>query len=285
MSLNLSNELNFPWWFILKDPPNKEIEIEELIDFGRIRIEFLKEFSKLKSDISNKNQYLINNLIESYYPNYSEQSTMDIIREKYFLSHYFLRICSAFSGRIESWILETEGDLFETLFRKINIQEKLTIFQLLAGSEKKVVFVKLLQSDDIYIPNELISADNLAVHWTLVPYLVSNKKGALINGYVIAPFHVFYKSVKKLFEKKLKLSISNLQENDRFTAFFGSNTLIINEIKNIEKDLTNVSNFTTSNLFFNEGEIEGINLFEKIELFPPCMRYLIQEVKETGYQT
>lgn len=280
--MSVNQKTRVPWWYILRDPPNNEIEITELIKYGEIRTNFLKEFVKLKPNFSNKNYFLINNLIESFYPNYLDKTLNKETRMRYFLGHWQLRIVSVFSERIKSWIIETEGDLFEIMFNKLDIREKLIIFQILAQSEKKVTYVKIIQND-FFIPNELINADNIAVHWTLVPYLVTKKKGALYNGYVIAPFHVFYKSVKKLFEKKLRNKIEKLKENDHFIAFFETNKLIMEEIKKIEKELINTSHYNPTNLFFNEDEIQGVNLFEKLDIFPPCMRYLIQDVKQTGY--
>lgn len=281
MSSILRSNQEYPWWFIIKPPKDKEIEIEALIDHGNKRVQYLVEYSQLKADSKFNNSNLSNQLLDKYFPGLSNNSN-ETSKEHFFFGHWFLRISATFSGRIESWLLEIEGDLFETFFNKLGLNEKLEIFQLLAESEKKVTYAKVIQND-IFIPNELISADNLAVHWSLVPYLVSQKKGALFNGYMVAPFHIFNKSVKKLFEKKLKNIIILLKRNDQFVSFFETNMLIQNEIKDLEKNLVNYSKYDTTNLFFDEEDIIGINLFDKLELFPPCMRFLVQDMKKMGY--
>ena len=58
---------------------------------------------------------------------------------------------------------------------------------------------------------------------------------------------------------------------------------VSNGMKDIERNLVNVFKYESSNLIFDNNEMEGVNLFEKLDLFPPCMRFLIHDVKETGY--
>ena len=46
MSLNSNYDLSFPWWFILRNPPNKEVEIE--IDFEVISEYILFNILRIK---------------------------------------------------------------------------------------------------------------------------------------------------------------------------------------------------------------------------------------------
>ncbi len=276
------NTKNPPWWYILRDPMNRDLNIEELIESGKTRLDMLKSYKINGPEDNKEKKFSFYEFINKYYPEINNNSNLNQAEEMYFLGHWFLRIGAAISNRIESWLVESEGDIFEEILYIHTVDEQLNIFRLIAESEKWVTVPTEIQND-YYIPNELNKNDYWAIHWSLVPDLVSNKKGALINGYLIGPYTVFQKQIKKLFEKKLRKAIGQLKKNQNFLAFIETNKLISDSIKDLEKNL--IVSFKDSNhgFFFDSLDLNGENVSNDLELYPPCMMFLIHDVKEHGY--
>ena len=137
--------------------------------------------------------------------------------------------------------------------------------------------------NDFYLPDELDKNDFWAVNWSLVPDLVGAKKGALYNGYLIGPASIFQKQIKKLFEKKLRKNINNLKKNANFQSFIESNKILDSSIKDLEKNLHLAFKDSSHNYFYEGLDLSVENISGDLELYPPCMRFLVQDVKETGY--
>lgn len=281
LSQSISSK-NPPWWYILRDPLNKELDIEELINYGTTRFEMLKNYKIDELDRSKETKFSFYEFLNKFYPGIDTPSNQNKNVEKYFLGHWYLRLSAAISNRLESWLVESEGDFFEEVLNIHNVDEQLQIFRLVAESEKWVTEPREIQNE-YFIPNELLKNDFWAIHWSLVPDLVSNKKGALYNGYLIGPYTIFQKQIKKLFEKKLRKAIGALKKNDNFLAFIETNKLLKDSIKQFEKNLITTFKDSSAGFFFDSLELEGENLSSDFDLYPPCMKYLIQDVKEHGY--
>ena len=281
LSHSISNE-NPPWWYILRDPINRDLDIDELIEYGIIRFEMLKGY-KINDPEQNKTKnFSLYEFINNYYIGIDINSLDNKGIEKYFLGHWYLRIGAAVSNRIESWLVESEGDFFEEILYTHNSDEQLNIFRLVAESEKSVTKTHEIQNE-FFIPDELIKNNYWAIHWSLVPDLVSNKKGALYNGYLIGPSNIFQKQIKKLFEKKLRRAIGTLKKNHNFLAFIETNKHLSQSVKDLEKNLVTAFKNSNQGYFFDSLELEGENLSSDLDLYPPCMKFLIMDVKEHGY--
>jgi DNA primase large subunit len=273
---------NLPWWYILHNPPNKELDLDELAVFGNIRFNMLKDLKISDINFNKDKPFLFLNFINKFYLEIDKNNFKNEQIEIYFLGHWFLRIAASISNRIESWLVESEGDLFEQVLNIHSNDEQLNIFRLIAESEKMVTEPKNIQNN-FFIPNELIKNNYWAIHWSLVPDLVGSKKGALYSGYLIGHYTIFQKQIKKLFEKKLKKSINVLKKNENFLTFIESNKSLQNSIKDLEKNL--VSTFKDSNYgyYFDSLDFSEGNITEDFDYYPPCMRFLMQDVKENGY--
>ena len=276
------NTENPPWWFIFRDPTNKELNIEELIKIGFNRFEMLKSF-KFEGGLDTKDKkFSLHDFINKFYPSIENRSADNTQTELFFLGHWYLRMGSAVSNRIESWLVESEGDLFEEILSIYSTEEQLNIFRLIAESEKWVTEASELKNN-FDIPDELVKSNNWAIHWTLVPDLVSNKKGALCYGYLIGPSSIFQKQMKKLFEKRLRKLIGTLKNNSNYQAFIESNSLIKNSFKDLEKNLITTFKDSAHGYFFDSLDLDGEIITDDLDFYPPCMRFLIQDVKEHGY--
>ena len=270
-----------PWWHVLKNPPDKEFEIQELIDSGYKRIGLFKKLKEIENSSTkvNSSNY---GIFEEFYPGILNKQQGDVQEENYFLGHWFLRMASANSNRIESWLIESEGDLFENLYVSLNSNEQISLFRYISESEKMIAETITLQNE-IYIPSEFIKYNYWAIHWTLVPDMVSNKAAALYSGYVIGPSSIFHKQLKKLFEKKLRNNINFLKKNERFLSFAELNKDFSKAVKDIEKEISNTFSNSKSMRYFDQLDVGDLHLTDDLELYPPCMKYLIQDVKNTGY--
>ena len=278
-SISLKNP---PWWYILRDPDNRDLNIDELIQYGKIRFEMLKSFKIDGPEDNNEKKFSFYDFINKFYPSIDTNTNFNKNSEIYFLGHWYLRIGAAISNRIESWLVESEGDLFEEILNIHTVEEQLNIFRLVAESEKWVTEPNEIQNE-YDIPNELKKNDYWAIQWSLVPDLISNKKGALINGYLIGPHAIFQKQIKKFFEKKLRKTIGQLKKNNNFLAFIETNKLISDSVRELEKNLTVAFKDSTHGYFFDGFEFNGENLSSDFDLYPPCMKFLINDVKEHGY--
>ncbi len=281
LSQSFSSE-NPPWWYILRDPMNKELDIDDLIEYGKTRFEMLKNYKINESDSTKGNKFSFYEFLNQFYPGIDINSRQTSNIEIYFLGHWYLRLSAAISNRLESWLVESEGDFFEEILNIHNVEEQLQIFRLVAESEKWVTEPKEIQNE-FDIPNELVKNDFWAIQWSLVPDLISNKKGALYDGYLIGPYTIFQKQIKKLFEKKLRKAIGSLKKNQNFLAFIETNKTLTNSIKELEKNLITVFKDSSTGYFLDSLELSGENLSSDFDLYPPCMKFLIQDVKEHGY--
>ncbi|MHA2111666.1 MAG: hypothetical protein ACXADW_19550, partial [Candidatus Hodarchaeales archaeon] len=113
-----------PKWFLLQTPPNLDIELSDWKKYAWERVKMLEQLPHNPSQVVRDN-----------FPSYVED--LDQIYEKYFLGAYLLRLVAATNSRLESWLIESEGDLFERLYfdRTDSVDQKIEIFRLVFGED------------------------------------------------------------------------------------------------------------------------------------------------------
>jgi DNA primase large subunit len=239
------------------------------------RVNFLENLPKNPSQV-----------IRDNFPDHDE--SINRIYDDYRLGAYLLRLVAATNRRLEAWLIESEGDLFEHLYhdRTDSRSEKITIFKKLFGKEnvKEYLDFKYQMDEE---QNEVLaelyeqfhsrrraSRDFLiCVHFSQVPWMVSKRRGYLRKGWVISNEASFRSSLKKAFERLFQ------QEIDKARGLLGVQESIDQAVQDIEQKLAKHTQIRSR---FSDVEFEGRDLQSHPEIFPPCMIYLYSEFNKTG---
>ncbi|NHJ48736.1 MAG: hypothetical protein FK733_13205 [Asgard group archaeon] len=212
-------------------------------------------------------------------PTYYEQE----IYEEY-AGHLLLRLVAAEDPRVQGWLVEKEGDLFELRFRRVPTTEiKIDIARYLFGEENVLDSRQLWGTFNI---NEKIFTEfhvknrrsaSMAVRFTCVPRLVSNRSALLKDGWVIALIEDFAMAMKTTFERLLKERIRETKENvDRIAKSSIKEPLLILK-EELSKIIYSVSSST------DRIQLGNYQLFSKENVFPQCMADLYSEVAQKGH--
>lgn len=268
--------MTLPNWFILQAPPNLEIDIDIWKKLAMNRVHLLENLSKNPSQI-----------IRDNFPDHDE--TINQIYDEYRLGAYLLRLVAATNRRLEAWLIESEGDLFEHLYhdRTESRTEKIMIFNKLFGEENVMEYLDFKYKMDEEHNEELgklyeqfhsnrrrLSRDFLiCVYFSQVPWMVSKRRGYLRKGWVISNEVSFRGSLKKAFEKSFQ------QEIDKARDLLGVRESIDQAVQEIEKK---IAQHTQIRSRFSDIEFEGHDLQSHPEIFPPCMIYLYSDFNKTG---
>lgn len=215
------------------------------------------------------------------------------IYKNYLLGAYLLRLVAATNRRLEAWLIETEGDLFQQLYfdRVESHEERTRFFQAIFGSENVMhyeEFKSIMDEsqnphltqlyEDIHFGQKGGSRRDfiICVHFTQVPWMVANRRGYLRKGWVISSETDFRGSLKKAFEQKFEHEIEKAQN------LLGLREDIDQVVQEIEQHLAQHVQIRSQ---FGEIDLEGYNLHTNPELFPPCMAYLSMELERSGRLT
>ncbi|MHA1330095.1 MAG: hypothetical protein ACTSR2_03355, partial [Candidatus Hodarchaeales archaeon] len=268
--------MSLPKWFILQAPPNLNIDVKEWKKLAWRRVELLEQLPNDPSQVVRDN-----------FPYYEDN--IDQLYEDYRLGAYLLRLVAATNRRLEAWLIESEGDLFEKLYLdRANKEEKQAIFERIFGSENVMSFhefkekmdennneqLKLLYHQYATRRGARFSRDFLiCVHFTKVPWMVSKRKGYLRKGWVVSNEASFRGSLKKAFEKLFQ------QEIVKGQSLLGIREDIDEAVQDIEKRLAEHTQIRSR---FGSDDLEGQLLHTHPEIFPPCMIFLSSELEKTG---
>lgn len=268
--------MSLPNWFILQAPPNLEIDIRLWKQLAMNRVKMLESLTKDPSQV-----------IRDNFPDYDEE--IDRIYDDYRLGAYLLRLVAATNRRLEAWLIESEGDLFEYLYhdRTDSRADKIAIFKKLFGEKNVLEYIDYkYQMDEgqnevlaelyeqFHSNRRRTSRDFLiCVNYSQVPWMVSNRRGYLRKGWVISNEISFRGSLKKSFEKYFQ------QEIDKARNLLGIRESIDQAVQDIEQ---NLAKHTQIRSRFSDAEFEGQDLQSHPEIFPPCMIYLYSEFNKTG---
>lgn len=270
-------DLTLPNWFILQAPPNVDLEIGQWKKLAWHRVQLLEQLPHNASQV-----------IRDNFPVFDD--ALDQIYNDYRLGAYLLRLVAATNRRLEAWLIESEGDLFEQLYydRTDNMEQKIEILETLFGSENVMKYDEFkYEMDEEYNETLAILYDEfhsrrtrrdflICVHFTQVPWMVSNRKGYLRKGWVISNEASFRGSLKKAFERCFQKEIEKAQ-----------NRLGIREdIDQVVQELENkLSRHTQIRSQFSGFEFEDRDLQSHPEVFPPCIINLYFEFEQTGRLT
>jgi DNA primase large subunit len=268
--------MSIPNWFLLQAPPNMDIDVREWKKLAWDRVKLLEQLPHNPSQV-----------VRDYFPTYEEN--LEKKYEDYRLGAYLLRLVAATNSRLESWLIESEGDLFERLYfdRTESIDQKLEIFRQVFENENVLKYEEFKYKMDETKNEHLAELYNqyhssripskrdflVCVYFTQVPWMVSNRKGYLRKGWVVSNEVSFRGVLKKAFEKKLEGEIAKAQE------LLGLREDIDNTVQELEQDLSKHVQIRSQ---FSGGELEGQDLFLHPEIFPPCMLRLYTEFEKTG---
>lgn len=268
--------MSLPNWFVLQAPPNLDIDIDRWKNLAWKRAQLLEQLPNNPSEVVRDN-----------FPTYDD--ALNEIYNDYRLGAYFLRLVAATNSRLEAWLIESEGDLFERLYydRTESIDQKIEIFKTIFGSnnvmryevfkyemdEEKNEILAELYNEFHSAPRGHRSRDFLiCVHFSQVPWMVSNRKGYLRRGWVVSNESSFRGSLKKGFERVLQDQITESQN------LLGIREEIDQAVQDIEQKLAAHSQIRSQ---FADTEFDIKDLQSHTEVFPPCMSYLTYEFEET----
>ena len=267
--------MSLPNWFILQSPPNLNIEIREWKQLALHRVKLLENLPSNPSQV-----------IRDYFP--THEDSLDETYEQYRLGAYLLRLVAATNRSLEAWLIESEGDLFERLyFDRTTPDQKRAIFRRVFGEqnvmeyeefknskdESKNVILAKLYNDYIAGLRRGASRDFLiCIHFSQVPWMISNRKGYLRKGWVVSNENSFRGSLKKAFEKSLQVEIERNQN------LLGVREEIDEAVQELEQQLAKHTQIRSR---FSSDDLEGSLLHNHPEIFPPCMIYISTELEST----
>ncbi|MFW9928782.1 MAG: hypothetical protein ACFFD1_05290 [Candidatus Thorarchaeota archaeon] len=304
----ISNYINsYQWLFLtsITSPPAITIPIGEWEKFGEKRAQFLIDFQHYRESDPTLKNYA--NVIEKHF---GINPTNDTFNEMY-IGHLFLRAAAALNARLESWLKETEGDVFEYFFRQLpNDNDKLKVLQILFGSTsyantaENVIDLIGIDTRDIQNYNLIpIREKGWAIKFSVMPNLIARKllltpsrkakdheedkfkpkirknNSILHKGFIFGFPNYFFGTIKKIYEKRLLNEIYDLKRKDSIDSE------IEKELKKFITKFSEKVKFTplrsNSLSFTNLGP--ETSLYDKMIYYPPCMRYLRSKLEESGH--
>ncbi|MBN1330205.1 MAG: hypothetical protein JXA54_12090 [Candidatus Heimdallarchaeota archaeon] len=201
-----------------------------------------------------------------------------------FAGHGLLRIVAAEDTRVQGWLVEQEGDLFEWRFLKAKTTDtKVEVAKYIFG-DNKVLGPRDLWSHFNIEENDFKEfkmgtkrTGSIAVHFTCAPKLVSNRSALLRNGWVISLIDDFANSVKIAFEQKLRERIRESKESiDRIAR-----SSIQEPVAKLKEELSKVIHSMSAS---RDGIVlSDFRLFTRQSVFPQCMLDLYNEVMNHGH--
>ncbi len=269
-----------PKWFILQPPPDIELQVVEWHEMAVERLTMLLDFQADSKEAARE---------------FKVQLRKDTTwAERQLLGSFLLRLAAASHDKVRGWLIETEGDLFEYCYRELaNEKERELIMKEIISRDLVMNYYELRKkfseiSETIEDYRRLIrrsrgnkerkriNNDIVAVHFTKVPWMVAQRKGLMLyRGWLITDVVSLTKSVKRLFEEKLKNEINNSKK------LLGLNPVIDESIRKIIKELENHAQIIEWEQDTFHVSLEK-NAYLNQESYPPCMKYLLERLLKTG---
>ncbi|NHJ39867.1 MAG: hypothetical protein FK731_07515 [Asgard group archaeon] len=201
-----------------------------------------------------------------------------------FAGHGLLRLVAAEDPRVQAWLVEQEGDLFEWRFRKVHtIETKIEVAKYLFGKENIIGPRELWAKFDIndkYFKEFKIKnkrSGSIAVRFICAPKLVSNRSSLLRDGWIIGLIDEFAMSLKTTFERLLRSRIKEARESvDRIAR-----SSISEPIKVLKEDLSKIIHSMAK--VTDRFQLSNYQLFTKQNIFPQCMLDLYNEIEQKGH--
>ncbi|MFX0115064.1 MAG: hypothetical protein ACFFB3_11000 [Candidatus Hodarchaeota archaeon] len=268
-----------PHWYILAEPPDVDLDLAQWRRLGNHRRQMLEEVSSG-----------VENAISKYISRTSPLPLGKFSYEDSFKGHLLLKLAAATSEKLKSWLIETEGDVFDYEFtHETDIDKKREILRDILGSENVRTLVDFIEDYDVRLGDTLDHAlqgsdrgrEFICVHHTQASEMLSWRRMVEMHkGWLIARPHEFKGVLKRRFEEKLEIEIE--ESKDRLEELSEESPeverLILSFAEELEEHVQLRSKYALP-------ELEGLALQTKVDLFPPCMRILIGKVEKTGYLT
>lgn len=274
---------DLPDWYVLKDPGNVSATIDQLLKYAEIRLERLLD----------NNPWLINRTFLI-----TDEEWEEIVAEE-LGGHLFLRLAVAKDPRLTSWLVEVEGDLFE--FRLITtpeFEEKIAVIRHLLGDEYVLTIDQLDNKFGLDIYKQFGLADvshksyarkrfgsksryaerRIAIYFTKIPSIISQRKAFLYKGWAIVSIETVRLAIKRVFEQKLKEQI------EKSRNLFKKDPSLEEIVKPLREEIVHLAptrrlSADLSSLGIDKGE----KLFQRTDLFPPCILELISVLQSKGH--
>jgi DNA primase large subunit len=306
--MTVSHSSTFPWLYLttINQPPEITIDIAQWEKYGELRAKFLSEFQQLRE--SKPSQKAFTDLIEKFYGYPPKIESF----EEMFIGHLYLRLAASINPRLESWLRETEGDVFEHFFRQLSTDDdKLNAIQVLLGSPSLAdnannIIQKVSLSNKEIENYGLISIKEKgwAIKYTELPDIIAKKlsltprkkysdknqssrysswkknPNILLYGYIFAFPSFFFGPMKKVFEKKMADEVHNIKSENKLDSEI--ERVVKKFVLNLSKDIKFLST-SRSTSYTSSVLVSDTILFPKIDLYPPCMKYLRSKLEETGH--
>ncbi len=264
-----------PKWFILTDPPDVDISLEKWQELGYHRARMLESIA------TGTNEAIADSISRASRTPIGKLSYQDS-----FKGHLLLRLAASTSKKLKSWLVETEGDVFDYEFlHEHDLGMKRAVLKEIFGYKHVKTIADLVQKEDIKFGSDLEKAyqgsdrgkEFIAVYFSQVEKMLSWRRMIEIHkGWLIARPHEFRGDLKRKFEKKLETVIDEACD-------------LIEEDSEVEKLVLSFANQLEEHVQlrskFSMPELEGKILHAKLDLVPPCMRLLTSSLEKTGYLT
>lgn len=269
-----------PAWYLLKRRTTDlkpKVSLGKLLSQGKKRIDLLislRKEEKIATDFS--------------------------LTEEELIGHLALRISAALTDDLafENWLLESEGDLFETRFRGEFANKKKDILRDLFGEvligwgrvSGEVGLGRKKLTDELVAlgrPPSPHGIGIIAFPFEKVPELVANRRGLLVKGWLITCWLQRYKkgysvssAAKKEYQRQLRKRINEIaQKIEGKSTSTEDLQSVAQEIVNYwkSKRRKEVRGWRTG------AQLKNGKLYERVDLFPLCMSVLYSRITEEGY--
>ncbi len=274
--------IELPDWYLFKKIKG-QISIDDLVSLGRKKIDLLLEVTKDKEKASmippNPQVEVIGGL--------ALRILAAITEDRFFIS----------------WLIESEGDLLYARFSNSTLEERISILKDLFGELiigwREITYFFNVSKDEVWQELFYLIKDNIkskqeaaryfnmiynsesgiiAVRFWSAPRLLKRKRGILRSGWILTPTDFLIKEIKWKFQRKLNEVIKKLIVEKKA----GSQKILV-----LENAMRELSEYWTKKRDVvvpkREFSLKGRRLYERIDLWPLCMKVLLSRYEATGY--
>ena len=244
----MQNKTNMDW-YVLRPTPNIVFNWKKLKDFALQRIAFLESFESPKAQ------------------------AMD--QEQTFLGTFMLYLAAASSLPIRSWVIETEGDYFNYMFRQNDSKIRVEVIKQLLGDHLSYSEFKSLYNGKYKSELMKLYSDVAVFRALSMPEMLSKKILFLHDGWAAVEYRFLFPFMKRKFEMELK---------NRIDTYKAKLERLPEEAQQFIKDLVKYlqSNHPQMHTSISEGIVIP-DILGLPKLLPPCMRFLAAKMEKERY--
>ncbi|MHA1615951.1 MAG: hypothetical protein ACTSX9_01410 [Candidatus Njordarchaeales archaeon] len=279
-------ESKLPKWYPLQKL-HGSVNLDQLVEAGKKRVDFLLSIARDREEAFLK-------------------SNEDVLNP---LGCFSLIITAALSedNLFKLWFLEHEGDFFSYWMERASIGDKIAIIKDLLGDNviigwKEITSRLGISRDDILkelavlLPSDTRRKETMtklytdiyrnelggvAVKFWEVPWLLIKHRGFPHKGWIVTTMRFLLAEIKKCFQTKLEARIKHLSQRKKEGD---TKVLILQEVAERilsywreKRDLMSIK--------YKDFKVVGEKLYEREDLWPLCMKILINRLRTSGYLT